>query len=55
MPMANIIEKYEGFSIAFEKKMMVNATQMGKAFGKKPSDWLRTEQANRIIDVVSAS
>lgn len=35
--------------------MMVNATQMGKVFGKKPSDWLRTEQANRIINAVSAS
>lgn len=55
--MANI-EKYEGYPIAFEKKdgkMMVNATQMAKAFGKKPSDWLRTEQANRIINAVSAS
>ena len=57
MPMANI-QLYEGYPITFEKKngkMMVNATQMAKAFGKKPSDWLRTEQANRIIDAVSAS
>lgn len=55
--MANI-ETYEGFPITFENKdgkMMVNATQMAKAFGKKPSDWLRTEQANRIINAVSAS
>ena len=55
--MANI-EKYEGYPITFENKdgkMMVNATQMGKAFGKKPSNWLRTEQANGIINAVSAS
>ena len=55
--MANI-EKYEGYPITFEKKdgkMMVNATQMSKPFRKKPSDWLRTEQANRIINAVSAS
>ena len=55
--MANI-EKYEGYPITFEKKdgkMMVNATQMAKPFRKKPSDWLRTEQANRIINAVSAS
>ena len=52
------IEMYEGYPITFENKngkMMVNATQMAKAFGKKPSDWLRTEQANRIINAVSAS
>lgn len=55
--MANI-ETYEGYPITFEKKngkMMVNATQMAKAIGKKPSDWLRSEQANRIINAVSAS
>ena len=55
--MANI-EMYEGFPITFENKngkMMINATQMAKAFGKKPSDWLRTEQANKIIKAVSAS
>ena len=53
--MANI-EKYEGYPITFEKKngkMIVNATQMAKAFGKKPSNWLVTEQAERIIKAVS--
>ena len=48
---------YEGYPIAFEKKngkMMVNATQMGKAFGKQPKDWLKNEQASRIIGCVSA-
>lgn len=34
---------------------MVNATQMGKAFGKQPKDWLKkNEQASRIISCVSA-
>ena len=53
--MANI-EKYEGFPITFEKKdgkMMVNATQMGKAFGKKPSDWLRTQASKDFIEALS--
>ena len=54
--MANIIEKYEGFPITFENKdgkMMVNATQMGKAFGKKPSDWLKTQSAQEFISSLS--
>lgn len=33
---------------------MVNATQMAKAFGKQPKDWLKNEQASRIIGCVSA-
>ena len=51
------IQKYEGYPITFEKKdgkMMVNATQMAKAFGKQPKDWLKYEQASRIISCVSA-
>ena len=52
------IETYEGYPITFENKdgkMMVNATQMAKAFGKKPSNWLVTEQAERIIKAVSGA
>ena len=51
------IETYEGYPITFEKKdgkMMVNATQMAKPFGKQPKDWLKYEQASRIISCVSA-
>ena len=53
--MANI-EKYEGYPIAFENKdgkMMVNATQMGKAFGKQPKDWLKTQSAQEFISSLS--
>lgn len=52
--MANI-ETYEGFPITFENKdgkMMVNATQMGKAFGKQPKDWLKTQSAKDFIDAL---
>lgn len=55
MPMANI-EKYEGYPITFEKKdgkMMVNATQMGKPFGKQPKDWLKTQSAKDFINALS--
>lgn len=30
---------------------MVNATEMAKAFGKRPVDWLRTKQAKEYIKV----
>ena len=33
--------------------VMVNATQMAKAFGKQPNDWLKTEQAQRMIEAIS--
>ena len=53
--MANI-ELYEGYPITFENKngkMMVNATQMGKAFGKQPKDWLRTQASKDFIEALS--
>lgn len=55
--MANI-EKYEGYPITFEKKnekMMVNATQMGKAFGhgKEPNYWLKTQAAKDFNNALS--
>ena len=48
---------YQGSEVTFSSgdEVMVNATQMAKAFGKKPADWLRTEQAQRMIDAISAS
>lgn len=55
--MANI-ETYEGFPITFENKdgkMMVNATQMAKAFGGKTiSHWLSNNQTTELIACKSA-
>ena len=46
---------YEGSEVTFSNgdNVMVNATQMAKPFGKQPKDWLRTEQAQRIIDAIT--
>ncbi len=33
--------------------VMVNATEMGKAFGKKPANWLRTPAAQEYIKAVA--
>jgi peptidoglycan hydrolase-like protein with peptidoglycan-binding domain len=33
--------------------VLVNATEMGKYFGKQPKDWLRTAQAQEFISVYS--
>ncbi|MBK5213385.1 MAG: KilA-N domain-containing protein [Flavobacteriaceae bacterium] len=48
--------QYHGSNVAFEEingRMMVNATQMAKPFGKTPKDWLRTQQAKDLLNVVS--
>jgi plasmid maintenance system antidote protein VapI len=50
------VMKFHGNQIAFEEingKMMVNATQMAKSFGKTPKDWLRTQQAKDLVNVVA--
>ena len=52
------IEMYEGYPITFEKKngkMMVNATQMAKAFGhgKEPKYWLATQASKDFINALS--
>lgn len=50
------INIYKGSSITFENKdgkVMVNATQMAKAFGKQPIDWLKTEQSIGFIETYS--
>lgn len=46
---------YEGSEVTFsnEDNVMVNATQMAKAFGKQPNDWLKTEQAQRMIEAIA--
>ena len=48
---------YEGRPVSFDTKdglMMVNATDMAKAFGKTTKDWLRTESSKQFIDSLSA-
>ena len=50
--------QFHGSNIAFEEingKMMVNATQMAKAYGKKPDNWLRTQQAKDLAKVLAVS
>lgn len=50
------VMEFHGSPIAFQEvggKMMVNATQMAKPFGKRTRDWLRLEQAQDLIHTVS--
>lgn len=46
---------YQGSEVTFSngENVMVNATQMAKPFGKQPIDWLKTEQAQRIINAIA--
>ncbi len=46
---------YQGSEVTFSngENVMVNATQMAKAFGKQPIDWLKTEQAQRMIKAIA--
>lgn len=46
---------YEGSDISFEMngKIMVNATQMARPFGKNPADFLKTQYANEFINALS--
>ena len=46
---------YQGSEVTFSngENVMVNATQMAKAFGKTCKDWLRTEQAQRMIEAIA--
>src|SRR5690554_6192054 len=48
--------EYEGKNITFDLgngDVMVNATEMAKAFGKTPKDYLRTRSANELINAFS--
>ena len=52
------VMEFHGNQIAFEEingKMMVNATQMAKPFGKKPDDWIRTQQAKELTETLTVS
>lgn len=48
---------YQDSEVTFSNgdNVMVNATQMAKAFGTKPANWLRIEQAQRMIEAIAAS
>jgi hypothetical protein len=48
--------QFHGSEIAFEEingKLMVNATQMAKSFGKQPIEWLRFQQAKDLINTIA--
>ncbi len=47
---------YEGHQVTFKNDQgttYVNATQMAKSFGKRPTDWLRFEQSHNFITELS--
>ena len=46
---------YQGCDISFETngKIMVNATQMARPFGKNPADFLKTQYANEFIKALA--
>jgi phage antirepressor YoqD-like protein len=50
------IFQYNGSPVSFEKgdSVMVNATEMAKAFDKTTKDWLRTKSAEEFITSLSA-
>ena len=55
--MENLIYTYQGNEITFQNSgnVMVNATQMAKAFGnsKRPQFWINTQQSKDYIDALS--
>lgn len=56
--MENLVHIYNGNEIRFresKENVMVNATQMAKAFDKRTSDWLRTEYANEFIQELTVA
>lgn len=56
----NIVESksydYNGYNITFNKgeNLMINASEMAKAFGKLPSGWLRNQSVQEFIKELSA-
>lgn len=45
--------QYEQYPVTFDQvdeQVMINATQMGQSFGKKPKDFLRTDQTKAFIN-----
>ena len=48
---------YEGANMTFVRKdgkVMVNATEMAKPFGKTSKDWLRTKQTQEFVNALSS-
>ena len=43
---------YQGSEVTFSngENVMVNATQMAKAFGKRPNDWLNLPSTKEFLD-----
>lgn len=43
---------YQGSEVTFSngENVMVNATQMAKAFGKRPNDWLNLQSTKDFLD-----
>lgn len=46
--------QYNGYDVTFFKgdNLMVNATEMAKAFGKRPIDWLRLTSTDKFINAL---
>lgn len=52
----NTVFAYEGSNVTFARKdgvVMVNATEMAKKFGKKSTDWTKTESSKRFMKALS--
>lgn len=51
----NTIYQYKGNPITFlsSDSVMINATQMAQSFGKRPIDWLKSQQTNEFLDTLS--
>ena len=49
---------YQGSEVTFSngngENVMVNATQMAKAFGKRPIDWLRLPSTKEFLDELAS-
>ena len=49
---------WEGFDVSYKEVnnyRMVNVTQMAQSFGKRPGDWLKTQQANDLIEAMTVT
>ena len=49
---------YEGKSISFKDQkgsVLLNASQMGKAFNKRPADWLRLQSTEEYLNALKIS
>lgn len=52
----NKVFSYQGTSVTFihkDGKVMVNATQMAKNFGKRPNDWLNLPSTKEFIGILT--